>query len=50
MIILIDSIIYTGGQPFARFPSNLSAAHWLRSIGAKKSARLGSRLLFKFPA
>ena len=47
MIILINSVIYTSGRPFARFPSNLSAALWLRSVGANLVGRSGSRLLFK---
>ncbi len=47
MIILISSIIYVAGEPFARFPSNLKAALWLRSIGARMVRRHGSRLLFK---
>lgn len=47
MIILINSVIYTGGEPFARFGSNLTAANWLLSVGAKFVRRQHSRLLFK---
>ena len=47
MIILISSTLYTGGEPFARFGSNLKAALWLRSIGARLVSRSGSRLIFK---
>jgi len=47
MIILINSVLYTGGEPFARFPSNLKAALWLHSIGANLVGRLGARMLFK---
>ncbi len=47
MIILINSIIYTGGEPFARFRSNLAAALWLQSVGARMTERRGTRLIFK---
>ncbi len=47
MIILISSTLYTNGEPFARFGSNLSAALWLQSIGCKLVERRGSRLLFR---
>jgi hypothetical protein len=47
MIILINSTIYTAGEPFARFRSNLAAALWLRSIGARLAERRGSRMMFK---
>ncbi len=47
MIILISSIIYVAGEPFARFPSNLKAALWLRSVGFRLSERRGSRLIFR---
>ncbi len=47
MIILISSIIYVAGEPFARFPSNLKAALWLRSVGARLVSRSGARAIFK---
>lgn len=31
MILLLNSTLYTEGQPFARFSSNLKAALWLRA-------------------
>lgn len=50
MIVLINSTLYTAGQPFARFRSNLAAVRWLRSIGAQYRRRLGDRMLFRLPA
>lgn len=47
MILLLNSTLYTGGQPFARFKSNLAAALWLQSVGCRLVRRHGSRLLFK---
>lgn len=47
MIILINSVLYVSGEPFARFGSNLKAALWLRSIGARLAERRGSRMIFK---
>lgn len=47
MIILINSTLYTAGEPFARFRSTLAAALWLRSIGARLTERRGARLVFK---
>lgn len=47
MIILINSTLYTGGEPFARFHSNLAAALWLQSVGCRLIERRGSRLLFR---
>lgn len=47
MIILINSILYTAGQPFARFESTLKAALWLRSVGCTYAGRMGSRMVFR---
>lgn len=47
MILLLNSTLYTDGQPFARFSSNLKAALWLRSVGCRLVDRRGSRLLFR---
>jgi len=47
MIIVINSVLYTAGEPFARFKSNMAAALWLRSVGATLTRRMGSRLVFK---
>jgi hypothetical protein len=47
MLILTHSVIYTAGEPFARFSSNLAAALWLSSVGYRMTCRLGGAMVFE---
>lgn len=47
MLILSHSTLYTAGEPFARFSSNLAAAIWLSSVGYRMVARVGGAMVFE---
>lgn len=47
MITVCHGTIYTGGEPFARFPSSLKAALWLAQEGYKMVCRVGATMLFE---
>ena len=47
MIILTHRVVYTAGEPFARFASTRQAAAWLRSVGYRMTCRIGGLMLFE---
>ena len=46
-LIISRSIIFTNGEPFARFDSTLAACRFLASCGWRMVARVGAVMMFE---